>query len=339
MIMKDELNDFISGLLAPTEKTASGLEALTLFELEALMDLEKVADGDPRRERDLRVGAAVHRGGHFIKKAVSEDWVRRVVRGAKASPARLEQSAAKHWHESERLGDQLSTKFFSDRTSPAAKATEGAFKKRDAAYEAAVDRGAFKKSSLDKVGGIIKKAGNVEYTGHVHNGVPSNPEWPRAALGVDAAGRKATDEEMKVQTTAKDPDIQHVAPQSGGDQFVAGTTEDARLLGGLGKLSSKMDYRPAQRKTSSLYERLKLSGADKSVFMRIGDLASHARPTTQAGLDMVHKGMAARASRAIERPLLHASAPPMPKAKPTPPRGQMLAANQSLARAGLTPIV
>lgn len=64
-----------------------------------------------------------------------------------------------------------------------------------------------------------KKAELVEYTGHVNNGEPQAPEWPRAALGVDSAGRRATPEELRPQTIARNPDVQHVDPQAGGDEF------------------------------------------------------------------------------------------------------------------------
>ena len=64
-----------------------------------------------------------------------------------------------------------------------------------------------------------KKAELVEYTGHVNNGEPQAPEWPRAALGVDSAGRRATPEELRPQTNVRNPDVQHVTPQSGGEEF------------------------------------------------------------------------------------------------------------------------
>jgi hypothetical protein len=67
--------------------------------------------------------------------------------------------------------------------------------------------------------GKLKKAEEVEYTGQVNNGEPQAPEWPRAALGVDAAGRKATPEELGPQTSVKDPDAQHVEPHSDGEDF------------------------------------------------------------------------------------------------------------------------
>ncbi len=44
-----------------------------------------------------------------------------------------------------------------------------------------------------------KVAGEVEYEGQVNNGDPVTPTWPRAALGVDSAGRRATPEEIQRQ--------------------------------------------------------------------------------------------------------------------------------------------
>jgi hypothetical protein len=80
---------------------------------------------------------------------------------------------------------------------------------------------------------LSKKAELVEYTGHVNNGEPQAPEWPRAALGVDSAGRRATPEELRPQTIARNPDVQHVTPQSGGEEFERKVSSLVVKLAGL----------------------------------------------------------------------------------------------------------
>ncbi len=58
----------------------------------------------------------------------------------------------------------------------------------------------------------VPNTGNVEYGGDVNTGNPKPPEWPRAAMGVDAAGRKATPAEAKKQSDTATP--QHVEPKT-----------------------------------------------------------------------------------------------------------------------------
>lgn len=56
--------------------------------------------------------------------------------------------------------------------------------------------------------------GNVAYVGNVNTGEASPPAWPRAAMGVDSAGRRATPEEEKAQNDLGTP--QHVAVKAAG---------------------------------------------------------------------------------------------------------------------------
>jgi hypothetical protein len=72
-----------------------------------------------------------------------------------------------------------------------------------------------------------KKASDVQTVGQINNGDPNPPEWPRATLGVDAAGRRATPEEEREQTKVVTPDIAHVQPKTSG----AATQLGERVLG------------------------------------------------------------------------------------------------------------
>jgi hypothetical protein len=56
-----------------------------------------------------------------------------------------------------------------------------------------------------------KTASDVQTVGQINNGDPAQPSWPRASLGVDAAGRRATPEEEAAQGRA-DTHVQHRDP-------------------------------------------------------------------------------------------------------------------------------
>lgn len=62
-----------------------------------------------------------------------------------------------------------------------------------------------------------KVAGVVTYEGFVNNGDPRAPTWPRAALGVDSAGRQATPEEIRKQMSRTASPAVH--PMSTGAPF------------------------------------------------------------------------------------------------------------------------
>lgn len=74
-------------------------------------------------------------------------------------------------------------------------------------------------SDLEELMGI-KSAEEIVYSGHVHNGVPKHPGWPRAALGVDSANRPATPEEKREHSKTVTPDIAHTTPKQTGEPFV-----------------------------------------------------------------------------------------------------------------------
>lgn len=168
MTKRTDLDDVLDGLIFPMEKISSdsSLSDLSLFELEALMDLQEKTsgNGDPLREKMKRLGQ--------LKKKQAED---------------------------------------------------------------------------------------VEYTGQVNNGVPSAPEWPRAALGVDAAGRKATPEERREQLKTVTPDVQHVEPHSDGEQFVTkGAAGDADGIGDSAKpLNSAKKMERSNSRTGRYEDRYK----------------------------------------------------------------------------------
>lgn len=62
---------------------------------------------------------------------------------------------------------------------------------------------------------IEKRSNDVQTVGQINNGDPNSPTWPRAALGVDSAGRRATAEEAAQQSSHGMPDIAHVQPETG----------------------------------------------------------------------------------------------------------------------------
>lgn len=130
-----------------------------------------------------------------------------------------------------------------------------------------------------------KKAELVEYTGHVNNGEPQAPEWPRAALGVDSAGRRATPEELRPQTNVRNPDVQHVTPQSGGEEFerkvsslIVGAVEGARGLPFSGRVKEAFIRLPGGSLGGRMVSYVGGSGARGAVSQ-----VAHAAPAVAAG--------------------------------------------------------
>lgn len=145
--------------------------------------------------------------------------------------------------------------------------------------------------------GLLKKqAEEVEYTGQVNNGVPSAPEWPRAALGVDSAGRKASPEEKREQEKSVTPDVQHVQPHSDGEQFVSKGAHDEKLLGLFEKSATSAEWRA------------QLLG--RGVMKRLG--LAHDTETTKAMVEGYKRHMSgsARSARGSVRDFRHATKSP-----------------------------
>ena len=132
-------------------------------------------------------------------------------------------------------------------------------KKLVAQFNAPVDRGSLERAVASrgasappvglgtKIKGLvskIKRAEDVEYGGQVNNGIATAPEWPRAALGIDSAGRLATREERRQQDTSVSPDVQHVSPRTDGEGFVTKGAHDEKLIslfsGGVAKVAREL---------------------------------------------------------------------------------------------------
>ncbi len=89
------------------------------------------------------------------------------------------------------------------------------------------------KTSAAEAAGIAG-SGNVEYVGDVNTGVSEAPTWPRAAMGVDSAGRKATPSEAKKRDEPGGTP-QHVEPKTAGllDAIYQGEVDQASRLSHL----------------------------------------------------------------------------------------------------------
>lgn len=229
MTKRTDLHDVLDGLIVPSEKVAADLDlsSLSLFELEALME---------------------------SKTAVSDEWIKKTIQSAKATPERARMSQLKHIFANEGMGPKRRAAVFAlaEKGIEDTKSTD-ALRDRLGAHDL-VRRAMAGMPHLKKTAGngdplrehmhrkgLLKKkqAEDVEYTGQVNNGIPSNPEWPRAALGVDAAGRKASPEEKREQEKVVTPDVQHVQPHSDGEQFVSKGAHDEKLLSLFEKSAKK----------------------------------------------------------------------------------------------------
>lgn len=214
MTKRTDLHDVLDGLLIPGEEKVAGpdLSGLSLFELGALMgiktaspELDKQAYGicgpyDGERWLEQFSGSPLYEKAIALAErelAVEQKAV--AAREKRKQEFRIDDST---WREHDKLRldkDKLILELHKHRAKEQAR--------------------------------NMKVAEDVEYTGQVNNGIASNPEWPRAALGVDAAGRRATPEEKREQEKSVTPDVQHVQPQSDGGSFVTKGAHDEKLLG------------------------------------------------------------------------------------------------------------
>lgn len=105
--------------------------------------------------------------------------------------------------------------------------------------------------------GRKKKASDVQMVGQVNNGDPNQPEWPRAALGVDSAGRRATAEEQAAQART-DTQVQHREPETGSKSAGLATSLGDKVLaravdsGAIGKDIVRKGLNAAQHVGSRL---------------------------------------------------------------------------------------
>lgn len=212
------LVDFVEKLAVPHEKTASDLE------LEAFDALLAQADEEEKVAYSVMMGGGsddwLTRFQHtpLYEKAIALKEKDLALEKRRMEERQRREKAYRHddstWNEQDKLcleKDKLTLELHKWRASQQAKAKMAAGLK-------VAGNGDPLREKMKRLG-QAKKAELVEYTGHVNNGEPQAPEWPRAALGVDAANRKATREEAKAQASARSPDIQHVEPHSDGSDF------------------------------------------------------------------------------------------------------------------------
>lgn len=195
MARANDIHDHAHGLVIPLTKAAgSSLEHLNLFELEELMGGEKVAMG---------ICGPIDGHENWLQQFSYTDLYEKAI-----ALAEKELSLEK-----EEIADRLKRK-------REFKVDDTIWNKRDQ-LRLEKDRlilELHKKKAKDQKKGPAKVAGVVEYVGQVNNGEPAAPVWPRAALGVDSAGRKATPEEKKDQENDSTA-VQHVEPQTTGEDF------------------------------------------------------------------------------------------------------------------------
>ena len=203
--MTDDLTQFLYGMHAADEQTKLASECmdhLTLNELEVILGIEKTAAMDNPTDPVMRARMRA----------------RRAARRATTTGSGLNRSA-------EGLGAQPIG--FAKARAPVGKSTtHSGFAKTRTPVKSTIRSGFAKaKSSLGRVGKMLKKfaadspaelpgTGNVDYVGDVNTGATQPPAWPRAAMGVDAAGRRATPAEEKKQDDTASP--QHVAVKAAG---------------------------------------------------------------------------------------------------------------------------
>ena len=245
MTRHTDLHDVLNGLLVPSEEKVAGpdISNLSLFELGELMGIktagvEKVAVSPGWIERGVVSGAAqrMAKAGVPLHPEVAQGLGAGIRAGLPATESAISRVVT-------RMGGSAGDVARETRAGRRAMVRSGtvAFPKNMSASQAAtVNQEGLK--NLRALGGpagvarhveagAAKLSEDVEYTGQVNNGEPSNPTWPRAALGVDSAGRKATPEEKREQEKVVTPDVQHVEPHSDGGQFVIKGAHDEKLLG------------------------------------------------------------------------------------------------------------
>lgn len=214
--MRNDLKNSLSGLI-PNEKIASAdLAHLNLFELEAMLGIDK--------EEKVALSSMSRYG---------EDWLQQFSGTPLYTKAIALAEKDLKLHQAEMSERQKRKVEF--------RIDDSIWNKRDQ-ISLEKDRLILElhkhHASEQKKSSIGKTASEVEYTGQVNNGDPKMPTWPRAALGVDSAGRKATPEERKnIEGDVATP--QHVEPHEDGKDFVAKTSHERRLLDAVKSASEK----------------------------------------------------------------------------------------------------
>lgn len=243
---RNDIHDFLHGLVSSEKIASEDLSQLSLDELEALMGVEteeeKVAYAmacGPSDENWLQQFSYTELYDKAIALAEKELTLEREELKQRLARKRtiIDDSL---WNKRDQLRlekDQLVLELHKKKAKDQKKDRPKTAANGDPKRERDARLGVLKKAAR-------KLAEQVEYTGQVNNGEPQAPEWPRAALGVDAAGRKATPEELKPQTTVKDPDAQHVEPHADGQDFVKKVSE---LVVRMAKAKLSADLTEAKR--------------------------------------------------------------------------------------------
>lgn len=214
-----DLIDFVENLVPSQEKVASTYELEAFESLLAQVDEEeKVAYGMMGGGSDDWLSRFQHTP--LYEKAIALKEKDLALEKRRMEERQRREKAYRHddstWNEQDMLcleKDKLTLELHKWRASQEAKT-----KLKMAAGLKVAGNGDPLREKMKRLG-QLKKAELVEYTGQVNNGESQAPEWPRAALGVDAANRRATPEELRTQTSVQSPDIQHVEPHSDGSDF------------------------------------------------------------------------------------------------------------------------
>jgi hypothetical protein len=355
-----DLIDFVEKLVVPHEKTASGLELEAFDALLAQADEEeKVAYGMMGGGSDDWLSRFQHTP--LYEKAIALKEKDLALEKRRMEERQRREKAYRHddstWNEQDKLcleKDKLTLELHKWRASQEAKtklkmaaglkvAGNGdplreKMKRLGQTKKAAGSHDLHKKLYGQRAGSSpIKKAELVEYTGHVNNGEPQAPEWPRAALGVDSANRRVTPEEAKGQSSVRSPDIQHVEPHSDGSDFSKKVSSLVVKLAGMNLATTP---RVADLlKDPRVAEAAKKLGKpkpppDKSIYMPIAELLKGASLKIAFKPGQILTGgllkAPARGFGGIARAAGKAVPPPTPAAALAKKRGPLAAANEAL---------
>lgn len=197
---KNDLQDFVHNLVEPTKIAASDLEHLSLAELEALItlpDMEKVAYLAKCVDDD-RYGSWLDQfaGTPLHAKAVQlcEQEIELEKAELEKRLQRRQESAGEEeiWSRRDmlRLQKDILMLELHKSTMGQGGGKDPSMQPQAAAAEEVVEPTAAPKG---------KTAADIQTVGQINNGDPTNPDWPRSTLGVDAAGRRATPEEETEQ--------------------------------------------------------------------------------------------------------------------------------------------
>lgn len=221
----NDLEDFVNDLSAPVKIAETDLDNLSLPELEALMGLDLTEDNEKVAYLDACVKSAYgdDRYGSWLDQFAGSPLHAKALQLCEEElgleqerlQRRIERQEQNQgdddiWTRQDMLRlqkDMLMLELHKSKAGagggkdPTMQPQAGA----EPAAEAPPKPG---KTTPPKEG---KTASDIQTVGQINNGDPSQPSWPRASLGVDAAGRRATPEEEAAQGRA-DTHVQHRDP-------------------------------------------------------------------------------------------------------------------------------